>query len=65
MDQTVLAKIVAENKDCWDGPLESLARDGQLSAFEHKGFWQPMDTFREKTLLEDLWASGNAPWKIW
>jgi glucose-1-phosphate cytidylyltransferase len=34
-------------------------------AFEHKGFWQPMDTLREKNLLEDLWAAGKAPWKIW
>lgn len=43
-------------------PLERLAADGQLSAFEHHGFWQPMDTLREKQLLEQLWASGQAPW---
>ena len=47
------------------GPLESLARDGQLMAFKHLGFWQAMDTLREKTLLESLWASGKAPWKLW
>ncbi len=46
-------------------PLEGLARDGQLSAFKHAGFWQPMDTLRDKTLLEGLWAAGNAPWKKW
>ena len=46
-------------------PLERLAREGQLMAFEHPGFWQPMDTLREKRLLEELWASGKAPWKVW
>jgi glucose-1-phosphate cytidylyltransferase len=46
-------------------PLERLAMDGQLMAFEHPGFFQPMDTLREKNLLENLWQSGKAPWKIW
>lgn len=46
-------------------PLGGLARDGQLSAFVHEGFWQPMDTPRERLLLEDLWQRGEAPWKIW
>ena len=46
-------------------PMERLARDGQLMAYQHEGFWQPMDTLREKRLLEELWASGDAPWKIW
>jgi len=46
-------------------PLESLARSGQLAAFVHSGFWQPMDTLRDKLHLEDLWASGVAPWKVW
>jgi glucose-1-phosphate cytidylyltransferase len=46
-------------------PLMQLADDGQLMAFEHHGFWHPMDTLRDKQLLEDLWASGNAPWKKW
>lgn len=45
--------------------LESLARSGQLSAYQHRGFWQPMDTMRDKTYLEDLWSSGKAPWKVW
>lgn len=50
----------------WEkGPLESLARDGQLSAFLHDGFWQPMDTLRDKNMLEALWESGNPPWKVW
>jgi glucose-1-phosphate cytidylyltransferase len=50
----------------WEGrPLERLAREGQLSAFAHHGFWQPLDTLRDKSLLEELWASGNAPWKVW
>ncbi|MBI4704856.1 MAG: glucose-1-phosphate cytidylyltransferase [Deltaproteobacteria bacterium] len=46
-------------------PLEKLARDGELVAFRHEGFWQPMDTLREKRLLESLWESGQAPWKTW
>lgn len=46
-------------------PLERLARDGQLMAFKHDGFFQPMDTLRERDLLESLWASGRAPWKRW
>jgi glucose-1-phosphate cytidylyltransferase len=46
-------------------PLMSLAKEGQLYAYEHDGFWQPMDTLREKTLLESLWANNEAPWKVW
>ncbi len=46
-------------------PLEQLAARGQLSAYKHRGFWQPMDTLREKNQLESLWASGKAPWKTW
>ncbi len=50
----------------WENePMRSLTEQNQLMAFEHKGFWQPMDTLREKNLLEDLWQSGNAPWKVW
>jgi glucose-1-phosphate cytidylyltransferase len=48
-----------------EGPLQRLARDGQLKAFSHDGFWQPMDTMREKLALNALWQSGAAPWKIW
>ncbi|MGB6976537.1 MAG: glucose-1-phosphate cytidylyltransferase [Gammaproteobacteria bacterium] len=46
-------------------PLEKIARNHQLSAYFHKGFWQPMDTLREKDYLEELWVSGKAPWKMW
>jgi glucose-1-phosphate cytidylyltransferase len=46
-------------------PLESLASDGELVAYKHKGFWQPMDTLRDKNQLEELWRSGQAPWKAW
>ena len=46
-------------------PLHGLARDGELMAFPHYGFWQPMDTQRDKTHLEELWSAGEAPWKIW
>ena len=45
-------------------PLERLATERQLMAFRHAGFWQPMDTLRDKQLLESLWASGKAPWKV-
>jgi len=46
-------------------PLEHIARQGKLSAYKHDGFWQSMDTLRDKHVLEDLWKSGNPPWKIW
>ncbi len=46
-------------------PLEGLARDGELVAYRHSGFWQPMDTLRDKLHLEELWTSGKAPWKMW
>jgi len=46
-------------------PLEALARDNQLAAYRHTGFWQPMDTLRDKVKLEDMWASGTPPWKVW
>jgi glucose-1-phosphate cytidylyltransferase len=50
----------------WErAPLERLARDSQLSAYRHRGFWQPMDTLRDRMLLDELWASGHAPWKVW
>jgi glucose-1-phosphate cytidylyltransferase len=46
-------------------PLSSLASDGQLTAYVHRGFWQPMDTMHDKNLLEELWAAGTPPWKVW
>ena len=58
--------LIGDDLTPWESaPLETLARQGQLMAYEHNGFWQPMDTLREKNLLEDLWASGKAPWKMW
>jgi glucose-1-phosphate cytidylyltransferase len=50
----------------WEkAPLENLARNGELDAYKHKGFWRPMDTLRDKTELEKLWMENNAPWKVW
>ena len=50
----------------WEGdPLTKIAAMGEMMAFEHQGFWQPMDTLREKNFLEELWMSGKAPWKVW
>jgi glucose-1-phosphate cytidylyltransferase len=58
--------LIDGDQSSWEGtPLANLAKMGELMAFEHHGFWQPMDTLREKNLLEDLWATGNAPWKTW
>lgn len=48
-----------------EGPLRRLAEDGELAAFKHSGFWQPMDTYRESQLLNEIWDTGQAPWKIW
>jgi glucose-1-phosphate cytidylyltransferase len=57
---------IANDSTSWEGdPLVGLAADGQLMAYEHTGFWQPMDTLRDKNMLEDLWQSGQAPWKRW
>ena len=58
---------ILDGDDCvWEqGPLSRLAADGELMAYEHHGFWQPMDTLRDKNQLEGLWASGKAPWKTW
>jgi len=58
--------LIADDRSSWEGqPLTQLAEQGQLMAFAHNGFWQPMDTLRDKNHLEALWASGKAPWKIW
>jgi glucose-1-phosphate cytidylyltransferase len=57
---------IAGDETPWESePMTSLAKGGQLVAFEHTGFWQPMDTLREKNQLEELWAVGRAPWKVW
>ena len=58
--------LIQDDDVSWEAsPLETLAEDGQLAAYEHNGFWQPMHTMREKNLLQNLWDSGEAPWKIW
>lgn len=57
---------IADDTTFWERePMESLASAGQLAAYHHHGFWRPMDTLRDKTHLEELWASGKAPWKTW
>lgn len=57
---------IKEDQTVWESePLIQLAKQGQLRAFEHTGFWQPMDTLRDKIYLEDLWQRGEAPWKVW
>lgn len=59
-------ELIEDDKTSWEGrPLSELAVMGELMAFEHHNFWQPMDTLRDKNLLEELWDSGKAPWKIW
>jgi glucose-1-phosphate cytidylyltransferase len=58
--------LLKDDQTIWESePLESLTTQGELAAFQHQGFWQPMDTLRDKTHLEDLWAEGSAPWKVW
>jgi glucose-1-phosphate cytidylyltransferase len=65
LEPAVLDYIEDDTTSWESAPLEALARDGQLSAYRHSGFWQPMDTLREKMHLEDLWKSGRAPWRVW
>lgn len=65
LDPSVI-DLIDGDETIWEtGPLEELARMGELAAFDHDGFWQPMDTLRERMLLDELWRSGKAPWKIW
>jgi glucose-1-phosphate cytidylyltransferase len=61
----VLARIEGDASIWEAAPLETLAADGKLAAYVHNGFWQPMDTLRDKTQLETLWSTGRAPWKVW
>ncbi len=57
---------IADESTVWERePMETLAREGKLSAYRHRGFWQNMDTLRDKMYLEQLWASGKPPWKVW
>jgi glucose-1-phosphate cytidylyltransferase len=65
LEPVVIDRIEGDATSWEREPLESLARDGAISAFKHHGFWQPMDTLRDKHQLEGLWRSGSAPWKVW
>jgi len=57
---------IVDDSTVWEkDPMDMLARNGKLAAYRHSGFWQPMDTLRDKHVLEQLWLSGRAPWKIW
>lgn len=58
--------LVEKDSSSWEGdPMTTLAARGELMAYQHNGFWQPMDTLREKNMLEDLWSKNKAPWKVW
>lgn len=65
LEPSVFAYIESDTTLWEKEPMENLAKDKQLSVFKHQGFWQPMDTLREKNILEDMWLKNNAPWKIW
>ena len=65
LSPAVLSYLKGDSTVWEQEPLMRLAEEGQLMAFEHQGFWQPMDTLRDKHLLEELWVSGKAPWKKW
>ena len=57
---------IEDDSTMWEQePLNGLAKDGELAAYQHDGFWQPMDTLRDKVMLNNLWESGKAPWKVW
>lgn len=59
-------KYIDDDASVWERePMERLAKEGQFSAYVHRGFWKPMDTLRDKMQLEELWATGNPPWKVW
>jgi glucose-1-phosphate cytidylyltransferase len=61
-----VARYLQDDTTVWeDQPMTALARDGQLACYRHRGFWQAMDTLRERNLLEELWASGETPWRVW
>ena len=65
LDKKVI-DFIEDDQSIWEEePLKNLAKSGQLSAFHHNGFWQPMDTLKDKMLLEELWRMGEAPWKVW
>lgn len=65
LSPSVLGRIAGDTTIWEQEPLKGLARDGELMAWEHRGFWQPMDTLRDRDTLEALWQTGAAPWKLW
>ncbi|CAM9092456.1 unnamed protein product [Phaeothamnion confervicola] len=65
LNPAILDRITDDDSVWEKAPLEGLAREGQLAAFTHEGFWQPMDTLRDKEMLERLWLEGAPPWKVW
>lgn len=65
LSPSVLEHIEGDHTIWEHAPMETLANRGQVKAFRHEGFWQPMDTLRDKNLLEELWSSNRAPWKVW
>ena len=65
LQPSVLDRITEDGTSFESDVLPQLAADGQLSAHKHSGFWQPMDTLRDRTRLEEMWATGQAPWKLW
>jgi len=65
LESEVIQRIEGDTTTWEQEPLKGLAADGQLTAYQHKGFWQPMDTLRDRHHLEELWAQGRAPWKVW
>ena len=65
LSKDVINRIDGDNCVWEEKPMESLASEGQFSVYFHNGFWQPMDTLRDKKLLDNLWNEGNAPWKTW
>lgn len=65
LNSNVLGLIQSDDTAWEQAPMQRLAEEGELMSFEHQGFWKPMDTLRDKTQLEELWANGEAPWKVW
>jgi len=65
LNRSVL-EYIDDDDTVWEqAPLEQLAREGELSAYKHRGFWQPMDTLRDRNRLEELWQAGDPPWRLW
>jgi glucose-1-phosphate cytidylyltransferase len=65
LNPSVIDRIEGDATIWEQAPLKGLASEGQLTAYHHNGFWQPMDTLRDRQHLEELWAEARAPWKVW